>query len=156
MVDDSLVARAIKTAPFPAKARAACNACFFFIHRISLAGLNVFIERKSPDRLSVGRPDFEGFGMFDDGQGLPFAFSPASPADIDVRAAFSRSVGTDLDSANSTIRRRRRSRSRNGRRRRRCLIAIIRSCNLTSSPSAPALQAGGWLPKDARLALPFC
>src|SRR5258706_16006316 len=29
---------------------------------------------------------------------FPFAFSPASPADIDVRAAFSRSVGTDLDS----------------------------------------------------------
>jgi hypothetical protein len=63
---------------------------------------------------------------------------PASPADIDVRAAFPRSVGTDLDSASSTIRRRRRSRSRSGRRRRRCLIAIIRSCNLISSPSAPA------------------
>jgi hypothetical protein len=57
MVDDSLVARAIKTAPFPAKARA-----------------DVFIEPKSPDRLSVGRADFEGSGMYDDGQGLPFAF----------------------------------------------------------------------------------
>ena len=35
----------------------------------------VFIEGKSPDRLSVGRPDIKGFGMLNDGQCLLLAFS---------------------------------------------------------------------------------
>jgi len=58
---------------------------------------------------------------------FPFAFSPASPADIDVRAAFSRSVGTDLDSASYPGDGGGAGRATGGARR-RCLIAIIRSC----------------------------
>jgi hypothetical protein len=48
-------------------------AYFFFIPRYRVPA---FIKSKSPERLPVGRPHFKGFGVLDDCQGWPFAFSP--------------------------------------------------------------------------------